>query len=282
MPSTRDLLSPFRFAPIAVLAIIFGLAGDAALAAQDQQPESGSGRQAKTSVAAENFMLSTANPYATRAGYEVLKAGGNAIDAAVAVQTMLNLVEPQSSGIGGGSFLLYWDAKTRQLVTFDGRETAPAAAAPDYFLKPDGTPKGFWEAVVGGRSGRGAGHPEAAGRSPSGIRPSGLGLAAAAGDQARRRGLRRIAAPGPVDRRRQGKGPCPFRGDPSLLLQSRRQPQGSGHAPRQPGIRRGAQTDRPGRRQGPLSGTHRRRDRRCGPLHGLQSRHPDAGRSGGL
>ncbi len=120
--------------------------------AQDPQPESGTGRLSKESVSSETFMVSAANPLAAQAGYDVLKAGGTAIDAAVAVQMMLNLVEPQSSGIGGGAFLLYWDADSKTLETYDGRETAPAAATPEYFLKEDGTPKGFWEAVVGGRS----------------------------------------------------------------------------------------------------------------------------------
>lgn len=120
--------------------------------AQDPQPESGTGRLAKESVTATAFMVAAANPLATQAGYDVLKAGGTAIDAAVAVQMMLNLVEPQSSGIGGGAFLLYWDAASKTLETYDGRETAPAAATPEYFLREDGTPKGFWEAVIGGRS----------------------------------------------------------------------------------------------------------------------------------
>ncbi|MCG8691729.1 MAG: gamma-glutamyltransferase [Minwuiales bacterium] len=132
-------------------------AGIAALAvfplnAQDRQPESGDGRAEKASVSAESFMVAAAHPLAARAGYHVLKQGGTAADAAVAVQLVLNLVEPQSSGIGGGTFLLYWDAAARRLTSYDGRETAPAAATPSYFLKENGSPKGFWEAVVGGGS----------------------------------------------------------------------------------------------------------------------------------
>jgi gamma-glutamyltranspeptidase / glutathione hydrolase len=115
-------------------------------------PEPASGTDAKESVTAREFMVVAAHPRATRTGYDVLAAGGNAIDAMVAVQFMLNLVEPQSSGIGGGAFLLYWDAGERRLYTFDGRETAPLAARPDYFLDADGEPMPFWEAVVGGRS----------------------------------------------------------------------------------------------------------------------------------
>ena len=82
----------------------------------------------------------------------MLQAGGSAVDAAVAVQFALNLVEPQSSGIGGGAFALYWDAKTKTLTSFDGREKAPKAATPDYWLGEDGTPVKWFDAVVGGRS----------------------------------------------------------------------------------------------------------------------------------
>lgn len=120
--------------------------------AQDLQPEAASGRTAKATVEAEHFMVAAANPHAVALGYQVLQGGGNAIDAMVAVQFMLNLTEPQSSGIGGGAFLLYWDAAQQQLLTFDGRETAPAAATPAYWLQADGEPMGFWDALVGGRS----------------------------------------------------------------------------------------------------------------------------------
>jgi len=123
-----------------------------ALVFAKDQPERGSGWTAKAAVEASRFMVAAANPVAAKVGYEVLKAGGNAIDAAVAVQFMLNLVEPQSSGIGGGAFLLYWDASEGRLHSFDGRETAPWAATPDYFLDADGKPKPFFERVVGGRS----------------------------------------------------------------------------------------------------------------------------------
>ncbi len=102
---------------------------------------------------AERFMVAAAHPEAVQVGHDVLAAGGNAIDAMVAVQIMLNLVEPQSSGIGGGSFLLYWDAAAERLITVDGRETAPAAAGPELFLDPaTAEPLDFWEAVIGGRS----------------------------------------------------------------------------------------------------------------------------------
>lgn len=97
-------------------------------------------------------MVATANPMATRAGYEILREGGNAIDAAIAVQLVLGLVEPQSSGLGGGAFLLYHDAAANRAIVYDGRETAPAAARPDRFLDATGKPLAFRDAVIGGRS----------------------------------------------------------------------------------------------------------------------------------
>lgn len=134
-----------------IAAVGLGLIGGTAFAA-DIQPEGPSGLTDQTGATAKQFMVAAANPHAAGAGYDILNSGGNAIDAAVAVQMVLNLVEPQSSGIGGGAFLVYWDAATGQLTTYDGRETAPAAAGPDYFLKPDGNRKGFWEAVNGAGS----------------------------------------------------------------------------------------------------------------------------------
>ena len=120
--------------------------------AQDPQPEAGSGWRNKVSVTAERFMVAAANSYAVHAGVDILKRGGNAADAAIAVQLILNLVEPQSSGIGGGAFLLYWDAITKTLHTLDGRETAPAAATPLRFLESDGKPMKFLKALIGGQS----------------------------------------------------------------------------------------------------------------------------------
>jgi len=96
--------------------------------------------------------VAAANPYAVEAGLEVLRAGGSAADAAVAVQAMLGLVEPQSSGIGGGAFLLHYESATGQVTAFDGRETAPAGATPDMFLQADGKPMPWRDGVVGGRS----------------------------------------------------------------------------------------------------------------------------------
>ena len=103
-------------------------------------------------VTAKTQMVAAANPQASRAGLEVLRQGGSALDAAVAVQMVLNVVEPQSSGIGGGAFLLYYEAATRTVFAYDGRETAPTAATEDLFFGPDGKPMKFFDAVVGGRA----------------------------------------------------------------------------------------------------------------------------------
>ncbi|EYD77296.1 Gamma-glutamyltranspeptidase [Rubellimicrobium mesophilum DSM 19309] len=115
-------------------------------------PEPSTGRATHAAGHATQDMVAAANPLAARAGLDILRAGGSAMDAAIAIQLVLNLVEPQSSGIGGGAFLLYWDAGRRDLASLDGRETAPAAATPDRFVGPDGEPMEFMEAVVGGRS----------------------------------------------------------------------------------------------------------------------------------
>ncbi len=95
-------------------------------------------------------MIAAANPLAADAGRSMLRAGGSAIDAAIAAQLVLTLVEPQSSGIGGGAFLMHYDAKSGSIQSFDGRETAPKSVTPEMFLKADGTRKKFYEAVVGG------------------------------------------------------------------------------------------------------------------------------------
>ena len=103
-----------------------GLAGDASA------PEPASGYRAKNLVTARSYMVVTANPLASKAGCEIIKRGGSAVDAAVAVQAVLGLVEPQSSGLGGGAFMLHYDAKSKKVESYDGRETAPAAATQDY------------------------------------------------------------------------------------------------------------------------------------------------------
>jgi len=111
-------------------------------------PEIATGYEEKAGWAARKYMVAAANPLAVEAGYEMLKKGGSAIDAAIATQMVLTLVEPQSSGIGGGAFLVHYDGKKTQ--AFDGRETAPMAADEHLFEKPDGTPA--WSAD--GRSAR--------------------------------------------------------------------------------------------------------------------------------
>lgn len=119
------------------------------------QPEIATGVSRKPDVVTQKFAVATANPLATQAGFDVLKAGGSAVDAAIAVQMVLGLVEPQSSGLGGGAFLLHSttaaNGRTR-VQAFDGRETAPGAATQDLWLNAEGKPMAFQEAVVGGRS----------------------------------------------------------------------------------------------------------------------------------
>ncbi len=114
-------------------------------------PEADTGRYAKVAATATRHMVSAANPLAVDAGLQMLRKGGSAVDAMIAVQLVLNLVEPQSSGIGGGAFLLHWDQTTRQLKSYDGREMAPAAARPDRFMR-DGKRLPFWSAVKSGLS----------------------------------------------------------------------------------------------------------------------------------
>jgi len=110
-----------------------------------------------SSVHAATQMVVTANGYATDAGLEILRAGGNAVDAAIAVQLVLTLVEPQSSGIGGGAFMLLYDTPFSGvgepvITAYEGRETAPAAATPDMFLNENGSPTSFGVIGVGGLS----------------------------------------------------------------------------------------------------------------------------------
>jgi gamma-glutamyltranspeptidase/glutathione hydrolase len=114
-------------------------------------PEAASGSTAKSLVFAARHMVVAAEPLAAEAGREILRQGGSAVDAAIATELVLGLVEPQSSGLGGGAFLVMWDAKSRQVKTFDGRETAPAAAKPDRFLQ-GGKPMAFEDAVRSGLS----------------------------------------------------------------------------------------------------------------------------------
>lgn len=109
--------------------------------------------QAKAPAAPpDTHMVATANPHATEAGLEILRAGGSATDAAIAIQLVLTLVEPQSSGIGGGAFMLHYDTAAGETLAYDGRETAPADVDETLFLKTDGTPEDKGDMMPGGRS----------------------------------------------------------------------------------------------------------------------------------
>jgi len=145
-----------RVAPVTLLALIaFGAAGCRNAPATSDATTAGA-RTASQPVSLPRVKLTpgvvAANPIAVEAGLEVLRAGGGAADAAVAVQAALGLVEPQSSGLGGGAFLLYYDAQTGTITAFDGRETAPAGATPDMFLDEKGAPLPYPDAVTSGRS----------------------------------------------------------------------------------------------------------------------------------
>ncbi|WP_448567512.1 gamma-glutamyltransferase [Thalassotalea ganghwensis] len=117
-----------------------------------REPEATTAIDNKSAVTASNYMVVAANPYASQAGKDILAKGGSAVDAAIAVQLVLTLVEPQSSGIGGGSFMLYWDKQTKQLQTYDGRETAPKKVNDQLFVGANGQTVSWIDAVVGGRS----------------------------------------------------------------------------------------------------------------------------------
>lgn len=117
-----------------------------------REPEAATGYVDKKAVKGNKYMVVAANPYASKAGFAILAQGGSAVDAAIAVELVLALVEPQSSGLGGGTFMLYWDNQKKKMTTLDGRETAPAAATSDLFLDKQGKPLKWMDAVVGGRS----------------------------------------------------------------------------------------------------------------------------------
>lgn len=122
------------------------------ITSRQANPEAASGRIVKKLIRAKRHMVVAAHPLAAEAGLEILRAGGSAIDATIATQLVLNLVEPQSSGIGGGAFLLYWDEKSKNLKSYDARETAPAAATPDRFIPKDGSDPQWHTTVHSGLS----------------------------------------------------------------------------------------------------------------------------------
>src|SRR5690242_18229505 len=134
-------MSLFTVRSLRVLLVVFLWLAAPALA---KPPVASATRQTAAVVAA--------NPLAVDAGAEILRKGGSAVDAAVAVQAMLGLVEPQSSGVGGGSFMMYYDAGTKTISALDGREKAPARARPDMFLDEQGRPMSYVQAVRTGRS----------------------------------------------------------------------------------------------------------------------------------
>jgi gamma-glutamyltranspeptidase/glutathione hydrolase len=135
---------------LCALAHVPVLAQDASHSALQQAPEAATGYTEKSGWTARKYMVAAANPLAVQAGYEMLKKGGSAIDAGIATQLVLTLVEPQSSGIGGGAFLVYYDGKKTH--AYDGRETAPSKADEHLFQHADGSPMSRTEGIVGGRS----------------------------------------------------------------------------------------------------------------------------------
>jgi gamma-glutamyltranspeptidase/glutathione hydrolase len=122
------------------------------VAKESVAPEPATGFQIKKAASGNQIMAVTAHPDATKVAYNILKAGGTAADAGIAAQMVLGLVEPQSSGIGGGGFALYYDAQRGHLVSLDGRETAPSIAGPHLFTEDGGKPMAFYDAANGGRS----------------------------------------------------------------------------------------------------------------------------------
>ena len=139
-----------RFIRAAAFAVCFVAA--TALAQTSPFPEAATGVSASKGGEGRSYMVVAANPLAAEAGARIIKAGGSAADAAIAVQLVLTLVEPQSSGIGGGAFALYWNNAKKEIASYDGRETAPAAASENRFLTADGKPMGRRDAMIGGKS----------------------------------------------------------------------------------------------------------------------------------
>lgn len=133
------------------LTVSAGCSAQQAANIETREPEADTGFTQKQAVTTDDYMVVAANPHASKAGQAIIERGGSAIDAAIAVQAMLTLVEPQSSGIGGGAFILYWDNAEQKLYTIDARETAPAAVDANWFMQ-DGQPMPWLKALVGGKS----------------------------------------------------------------------------------------------------------------------------------
>lgn len=144
-------LNRFRLSALSLLAVTLTACNAPPASTLPIAPEAASGFRTNLQTRhATRHMAAAANPLAAEAGRAMLRQGGSAIDAAIAMQAVLTLVEPQSSGIGGGAFIVFWDGM--QVRTFDGRETAPAGATEKLFLQADGQPMGFTQAQIGGRS----------------------------------------------------------------------------------------------------------------------------------
>jgi gamma-glutamyltranspeptidase/glutathione hydrolase len=144
--------APRRAAALAGLLLLSAAGLPAPALAQPAPTITAAAAEQRAPVHTTRQMVAAAHPAAAEAGLAMLRQGGTAVDAAIAAQAVLTLVEPQSSGIGGGALLMHWNATRRNVSAWDGRETAPAAATPNLFLKPDGSPLSFYEAVLSGRS----------------------------------------------------------------------------------------------------------------------------------
>ena len=141
-----------RAVSIGDLVLLGSVLNWAAVAAERGAPEPSGGQTSQELVRERHALIAAANPHAANSGATIMQAGGNALDAAIAAQLVLNLVEPQSSGVGGGAFLLYFDHASGELISYDGRETAPSLAESDMFLEADGGSPGYLAALVGGNS----------------------------------------------------------------------------------------------------------------------------------
>lgn len=143
---------PRALACVALCVLALSAAVPYAQIVRPSQPEPASGRTEKALAHARESMVAAAHPLAVEAGLRMLDRGGSAVDAAIATQLVLNLVEPHASGLGGGAFLLHYDPSASALRAYDGRETAPAEVDETLFLRPDGRAMPFAEAVTGGRA----------------------------------------------------------------------------------------------------------------------------------
>lgn len=141
-----------RYPIICIAALFLAACGGEGAGSADAASTPAQAAPAASETDEKTWFIAAANPYAAEAGAAILRRGGSAVDAAVATQAVLGLVEPQSSGLGGGGFLIHYDPATNGLVTYNGRETAPASATPERFLTDTGAPMNFYDAVAGGLS----------------------------------------------------------------------------------------------------------------------------------